>query len=130
MTKSHITGRHFLLAVCVGCSLFGGASQAANPINFRDVDYAEGDGSDIYLKDLQLIGQIAPKGTSVGEAARSLVLAGARPVKPDAAGMPRFVYYSTETIEDIQHDVALTITLNQRDGVVNRVNAERVSYGS
>jgi hypothetical protein len=97
------------------------AADAAAQTTFRDIDYSA-IASDVVPREVRLAHRLAPEGAPGDQVIRALKQAGAHETRPQADGSLRFVYASTVTVDDMQHDTTLTITMAQRDGHVSDIH--------
>jgi len=121
------------LAVAASLLAFSGAPAFANtsPLggSFNSVEYTMS-GDDVLPAEQALVSRIVPQGSLVQAARVSLAKAGARYAGIDPQGDQRFVYTTTDMVNCILHDVAVTVVLHQEEGVVRSVDVNRVSFGS
>lgn len=117
----------------IGCTLAVALSATAvsaqdkRPFSFRDLEYRY-DAGDAERIGKRQIADLAPTGTSVDAASRSLRDAGARCRM--GAGNLVCRYTAFEAVEEMPHDLVWTVTMPITDGRTTGLTAERESLGS
>jgi len=127
--KAHFRAILIALAAAPIATIGLTAARSAEPVSFRDVEHSAS-GADVLSADQRLADRIAPRGVTVASASVSLRHAGARYVGKDSDGNFRFVYEGTEAVENVLHDVVVTIVLSQQSGAILSASVTRVSLGS